>query len=187
MKSWKTTVWHIKGTGDLCLLRSKGDLFHFTKNSTMSVLEREFLLKKRIKLAHNHRCSQVHSKTYKHIVVWKFTLEHVMDYGPNIVAHFGSHSREELDRIRDLINDCIRDKRANEANARALPIGRNPDALAGWSGTSQGGNWSSLLEEDDPDECSAIIGHDSHSAVLGGVNNGNEKRDNSAAQWESFP
>ena len=85
-----------------------------------------------MRLAHNHRCTEIHSKTYSHAVLWKFAIEQVMDYGPNLICHLAARDQGDLERVRNQINNNIRGKRQIHANARALSGRNDPSQIGGW-------------------------------------------------------
>ena len=119
-KVWKEIFWVFEQQNVVLLFRQRADYLDYHSNPFLSKQEREYLIKKKIKLEGNLRCLPISRKKYRRQTqLYYFALEAVHDYGPIVVAKFGALQNDILEDLRLLINQRIQKMRHQNLNKKS--------------------------------------------------------------------
>ena len=119
-KVWKEIFWVFEQQNVVLLFRQRADYLDYHSNPFLSEQEREYLVKKKIKLEGNLRCLPMSRKKYRRQTqLYCFALEAVHDYGPIMVAKFGALQSDILEDLRFLINQKIQKMRRQNLNEKS--------------------------------------------------------------------
>ena len=123
-KKWKQGYWIQYGPNTMYFFRSVADYEDWLKNPYHEQRERDYLVKLKIDFiadilpqdVREYRITQMTRKNYgrNKPLYHQFKLERVMEFGPTIVAAFASQDPNEVNALRRVIHQCIR----NASNAR---------------------------------------------------------------------
>lgn len=121
MKKWKQTFWVQYGPHTMLWFRSQADFDDWLNNPYLMQAERNFLIKLAVNFVHDlykpsvrgYQVTQCRTKGYGNKIVRQFKLERWMDYGPTIAAAFGSYNPAEVDCLREVIVQCMRNTPLN--------------------------------------------------------------------------
>jgi hypothetical protein len=96
--------------------RNEADFDDWLNNPYHNFTEREFLVKLQVDFVSDlhkpnvrgYQTTQMTTKSYRRARMKQFKLERWMDYGPTIAAAFASPNNKEVEALRSVIVNCMK-------------------------------------------------------------------------------
>ena len=136
-KKWKQGYWIQYGPNTMYFFRSVADYEDWLKNPYHEQRERDYLVKLKVDFiadilpqdVREYRMTTTSRKNYgrNKPLYHQFKLERIMEFGPTIVAAFASQDPNEVDAIRRVISQCLRNA-SNSTGWGHAPTPPNPVA-----------------------------------------------------------
>ena len=120
MKEWKPCFWVFDKPNVVLVFRERGHYLDYCANPYLSKEEKEYTVKKRLTLGPNFKIYPITQKAYglKGTLIYHFTVEEMMDYGPSTAIKFGASASSLLEDLHVYLNDEVHKKRRESQSGR---------------------------------------------------------------------